>query len=325
MRLLGCDFEFEVRGRALDRLVQYAFAGLPSHALAADVPLLKLSLMIAPLARRRARGGAGAPSIETMSASGLLCGSTERSTFVAISPGDRSALIVVARDMLRNAYHVRYELIEFAVYTLAARARGLVPLHAACIGREGRGLLVMGDTGAGKSTAALHCALRGLDLVAEDSTFVAPESMLGTGVANFLHVRREALRYLPARVGARMQRFPVIRRRSGVAKLEIDLRRAALPLAPSPVRLAGTVFAVARRAARGAPLLVALGADDALARLAAAQPYAAHRPEWPTFAHRVSEQPAFELRRGSHPDETAAALESLLAATPVGAAMSASV
>jgi hypothetical protein len=58
--------------------------------------------------------------------------------------------------MLRFPYHARYELIEFAVFTLAARAQGLVPLHAACVGEEGRGLLLMGESGAGKSTASLH-------------------------------------------------------------------------------------------------------------------------------------------------------------------------
>ena len=49
----------------------------------------------------------------------------------------------------------RYEMLEFAVFTLASRVQGVVPLHAACIGRRGRGLLLMGDSGAGKSTAAL--------------------------------------------------------------------------------------------------------------------------------------------------------------------------
>ncbi len=320
IRLLGCDFEFETQGRVLAGLLEHAYAGLPSHGLEAHAPLLKLSLLITPTARARATGGRGPPPIATLSGAGLLCGSTDRSTFAAISPADGSALIMVSRDVLRYAYYVRYELIEFAVYTLAARALGLVPLHAACIGREGRGLLVMGDSGAGKSTAALHCGLRGLDLVAEDSTLVAPQSLLGTGVANFLHVRRDSLRYVPARVAVRLRRFPVIRRRSGVVKLEIDLRRAALPLAPHAVRVAATVFAVPRRAARGAPLLVPLAPDAALARLAAAQPYAAHRPEWPIFTRRLAALPSFELRRGSHPDEAAAALESLLAIVPGSAA-----
>jgi serine kinase of HPr protein (carbohydrate metabolism regulator) len=61
-----------------------------------------------------------------------------------------------------NAYLTRYELIEFAVFTLAQRVQGLVPLHAACVGRAGRGLLLMGGSGAGKSTLALHCLARRL-------------------------------------------------------------------------------------------------------------------------------------------------------------------
>lgn len=317
IRLLGCDFEIDACGRALTRLVEHAYARLPGHALGPHVPTLKLSLQIASRARLRAREGVQPPLIETLSGAGLLCGSTIRSTFVALSPGDRSGLIVVSREMLRYPYHVRYELIEFGVYTLAARALGLVPLHAACIGRGGRGLLVMGESGAGKSTAALHCALRGLDLVAEDSTLVAPQTLLGTGVPNFLHVHRDSLRYVPADVASRLRRFPLIRRRSGVTKLEIDLRLAGLPLAPHAVEIAATVFAVARRRARRAPLLVQLSAESALARLVAAQPYAAHRPEWSAFARRVATLPAFELARGTHPEEVAGALESLLDMTRV--------
>ncbi len=309
-RLLGADFEFDVRHAALARLVEHAYAGLPEHRLAADAPRLQLSLSVAPggarLARRRA------PQIETLSGAGLLCGSTGRSVFAAIAPGAGAALIVVSRDMLRHPYHLRDELIELAVFTLAARTQGLVPLHAACVGHHGRGLLVMGDSGAGKSTAALHAALRGLEFVSEDSTFVEPGSMLATGVANFLHVRRESLRFVPAPVAARLRRSPVIRRRSGVAKLEIDLRRARVPLAPHPVRIEAMIFATPKPRSRGGPLLLPLRADAVCGRLAAAQAYAARRPEWPLFTRRIAALPAFELRRGAHPQETAAALESLL-------------
>ena len=36
-----------------------------------------------------------------------------------------------------------------AVFTLAARVQQLVPLHAACVGLKGRGVLIMGASGAG--------------------------------------------------------------------------------------------------------------------------------------------------------------------------------
>src|SRR3546814_20581659 len=91
--------------------------------------------------------------------------------------------------MLDWPYHLRYELIEFAVFLLAARCQRLVPLHAACVGRGGRGILLLGASGSGKSTLVLHSLLQGLDVLLEDAVFVQPDCMTSTGWANFLHFR----------------------------------------------------------------------------------------------------------------------------------------
>jgi hypothetical protein len=150
---------------------------------------------------------------------GLLGGATFASNAVILSPREGAALVVVSPQMLRFPYHTRYELIEFAVFTLAARAQRLVPLHAACVGLDGRGILLMGPSGAGKSTVALHCLLNGFDFLSEDSVFVAPDTMLATGVANFLHVRADSLGWLGrSREAGAIAKSPVIQRRSGVKK-----------------------------------------------------------------------------------------------------------
>ena len=133
--------------------------------------------------------------------------------------------------MLRYPYHLRYELLEFAVYTLAARTQGLVPLHAACIGHGGHGVLLLGDSSSGKSTVALHCLLNGLEFLAEDSVLVEPRTLRATGVANFLHLRSDSLRWLTRKSDlARVRRSPLIRRRSGARKFELDLRQGGYPL-----------------------------------------------------------------------------------------------
>src|SRR5581483_5100530 len=158
----------------------------------ATIPRLKVRLTLAPHARKASSGGI--PRIEMFSGADFLGAATSSSNGVVLCAAQRAGLILVSRDLLRSSYHVRYELIEFAVFTLATRVLGLAGLHAACVGRGGRGLLLMGASGAGKSTAALHCVLSGLEFLSEDSVFVAPDSLLATGVPNFLHVRRDALR-----------------------------------------------------------------------------------------------------------------------------------
>jgi len=319
MRLLGCDFEFESDSPELRRIVDWAYADLPRHKLSKTVPRLTIRVMRAPRAggsgRKAARSSEAIPRIEMLSGADFLGATTSASDFVVLSPARRTGLIVVSPRLLRSEYHVRYELLEFAVFTLATRVQGFVGLHAACVGRGGRGLLLMGDSGAGKSTAALHCLLRGLEFLSEDSVFVAPDSLLATGIANFAHVRRDSLRFVPREAQALIRRSPVIKRRSGVEKFEIDLRRREFRPARGPLEIAACVFMTAERAGAAGSLVSSLRRADLVARLEAAQPYAAHQPGWIRFRQGLTGVPAFELRRGAHPEQTVGELEKILAAT----------
>ena len=317
-QVLGGAFEFASESAELMRLVRWAYDGLPRHRLSAAPPRMAVRLVLGggvKAGRRprnaRPRGLSEPGPFAMLSAPGLLCGAGGGSTLAVMSAEQRSALIVIARDLLRFPYHVRYELIELAVFTLAARVQGLMPLHAACVGSGRRGLLLIGESGAGKSTAVLHCALQGFELVSEDSLFVAPQALLATGAANFLHVRHESLRYLAAADASLLRSAPTIRRRSGVRKLEVDLRQPRFRLAPQPLEIIGLVALSACRGGRES-LLQPLGPAAALARLQASQPYAASQPGWRLFARRMRTVPAFELCRGRHPRETVAALGQLL-------------
>ena len=316
LQLLGGRFEFETDSVRLLRLVRLAYAHLPPHRLAAIVPRFRVRLTLLPagLRRRGSRLRAEPPPVRALAAEGILCGAIEGAGFVSLNPQKRSALIVVPHELLRYAYHVRYELLEFAVYVLAARAQRLVPLHAGCVGLRDKGILLIGSSGAGKSTLVLQCLLAGLDFLAEDSVLVQPRTLRATGVANFLHLRPDSLRFLdrPTQAAVRLNAVG-IRRRSGIKKLEIDLRTTAFPLAAMPARIRALLFLSKRRAGTG-PLAVRLNRSVVLARLAASQRYAAHQPGWGEFRRRVSTLPAYELRRGTHPGDSVEVLRQLLGA-----------
>lgn len=312
LQLLGGRFRFESNSRRLLRLVDAAFGDLPGHRLSAILPRLNVRLVLRPGGRSRQRGRLEPPPFGMFSGAGLLGGATDQSNFVVLSPQERSALIVLSPAMMSFPYHARYELIEFAVFTLAARAQQLVSLHAACVGRGGRGLLLMGPSGAGKSTLALLSLTQGFDFISEDSVFVAPNTLLATGAANFLHVRADSLRWVErARDIAAIRGSPVIRRRSGVKKFEVDLRRGAHRLAASPLKIGALVFLSAQKAGEG-PLLRPMAKSSIAARLTEAQAYAANQPQWPAFCKRVSRLDAYELRRGAHPLEAVDVLRSLV-------------
>jgi len=310
MQLMGCDVEFESNSAQLLSLVRTAYARLPPHRLSARAPELKVRLWLtgAAAAHRRSEP----PPLAMFSGVGFLGGVSNSSSCVVLSSDQRSALVAVSPAMLRFPYHTRYELIEFAVFTLVARVQRLVPLHAACVGRNGHGVLLMGASGAGKSTVSLLCLLAGFEFLSEDSVFVAPDELLATGIANFVHVRASSLRWVAQeRDRVAIRKSPVIRRRSGVRKYELDLRQRRYRLAPEPQKIRALVF-LSAVAAGDEPLLRALPKSEMLARVTAAQAYAAGQPQWRLFCDRLAQIDSFELRRGRHPSESVQALEDLI-------------
>ena len=308
-QLLGGRFEFETDSAELRRLVESAYAGLPQHRVSSRAPRFRVRLRLGEReTRKRTRE---APPVELLAGGRVLGGTTPRSSFAVMAPECHSAIVSVSRDLLRYPHNVRYELIEFAVFTLAARALGLVPLHAGCVGLRQRGLLLIGDSGAGKSTLTLQCALAGLDFLAEDSVLVAPRTLRATGIANFAHLCRDGVRYLPPPIAARVRRAPRIRRRTGTTKLQIDLRDGVFSLAEPPLSLVGTVFLSAARV-RDGKVLVPVSGREATSRLRASQPYGVGQRGWGLFSRLMTRRPAFELRRTEHPAEAAEMLKSLL-------------
>jgi hypothetical protein len=138
--------------------------------------------------------------------------------------------------------------------------------------------------------------------------------LLATGVPNYLHVKADALPLVEEEYVRRwIWSAPVIRRRSGVEKFEIDLRSSLGRLAESPMTLKGAVFLSAQQADGADALLNRLSADQAVARLDADQPYAAGQPGWQAFTQRLVQAGVYELRRGRHPQASVDALLPLLA------------
>jgi hypothetical protein len=312
VRLLGSRVQFQSNSQELLRIAGSAYGGLPPHRLSQFVPRLRIGLQL--LSCKPRHGRSAPPPLQMFSGAGFVGGATDASSFVVVDAAARAALVNVSADMLRFPYHTRYELIEFAVFTLASRVQGLIPLHGACVGRGSRGFVLMGASGSGKSTVSLQCLLHGFDFVSEDSTFVMPGPMLCTGVANFIHVRSDSLRWVNnLSDAAAIRHSPVISRRSGVRKFEVDLRRRSFHLAPAPLELAAVIF-LSAKSAGGRALLQPLSKAQTLRRLAVDQPYAASQPGWTVFCRKVTQLGAFELRRGRHPLEAVAALGNLLEA-----------
>jgi len=307
LSVLGARFHFESDSASLLRLVRHACARLPPHLFGARAPRLSVRLIVTPAAT-----SATPALVQAIGTAGILAAATAGSALMAVVPQERRALVALPPALLRFPYHVRYELIEFAAYMLAARTQGLVPLHGACVGQGGAGALLLGGSGAGKSTLALQSLLTGLEFVAEDSVLVRPAGLKATGLASFLHVRPDSLRFVSDKARRRaLQGAPVIRRRSGVRKLEIDLREGGFRLARTPLPLRVLIF-LSPAPAGAVAMLRRLTPADAMTRLASGQAYGAGQSGWRPFARAAARLPAFELRR-AEPLQQVGALRELLA------------
>jgi hypothetical protein len=295
----------------LIELVEAAYGGLPPQSFPDVTTEFTVSMRLMP---RRANPWATEPPVPRIRADGdRVRAGIDASNYVVIEPARRRAQVVASEDMLDHRYHLRCELIEFAVFILAARGNGLVPLHAACVGAHGRGLLLLGGSGSGKSTLALQGLLQGLDLLAEDAVFVRPGNLLATGVANYLHLRREGLHCMDEGTGRRsVAGAPMIRRRSGVEKFEVDLRRGCGRPAAGPLALAGAVIVSPQPARYPDSLLMRLDAHSADRLLDADQPYAPSQPGWRCFKRGIIDRGVHRLRRGRHPRDAIDALRRLL-------------
>ena len=313
--LLGSEFEFRSHSPALMALVDEAYAGLPPQRLAgrATGPRLQIELRLDEHGDAFA-GRTEPPEARMQGGAGFFCALMDAANFAIVHPAQGSAVVGISRTLLeRFRYHARYELLEFAVFLLASRSQQLVPLHAACIGLHGKGLLLLGESGAGKSTLALQCLQLGLDFLTEDAAFVAADSLQAVGVANFLHLRSDGLALVGDEgVEAQVRASPVIRRRSGVEKFELDLRQPWARLAPQPLRLTGLVFLSREAAAPGGQGLTPLALADWLPRFMKTQAYATQQAGWAVFEPQLRRLPACEMKRGAHPREAAQALRRLL-------------
>lgn len=309
--VLGGDFVVNSTDAALLGLAVEAFGGLPKHLLDRRPHRFNVQLRLTDQARSW-RTRAAPPQPVLSAGAGLLCATIDAGNLAVVDAPMSRALICVSKAMLRYPYHARYELIELAFLTLASRAQSLVPLHAACVGANGKGVLLMGASGAGKSTLSLHALAGGLQLLSEDSAFVASQSLRVTGVPNYLHLVPRSLGFLrPGALRRSIERSRIIQRRSGARKFELDLRELPGRIVHAPLQVVATVL-LSQRTAAPARALKRLDRDAFVSRLRREQPYALGRSNWADFERRIVDVPSYELRRMGHPDAAVRQLRSLL-------------
>ena len=124
---------------------------------------------------------------------------------------------------LSHRSYFRYHFLEAAALSHIAN-RHTAPIHAACVELDGRGVLLCGDSGAGKSSLSFACARAGWTYITDDASFLL-NSRNGRQVAGNCHLVR--LRPPAVELFAGMADKPLTQRAGG--KPSIELAASALP------------------------------------------------------------------------------------------------
>jgi hypothetical protein len=156
--------------------------------------------------------------------------------------------IKISRYAVRNSSWFAYSFLEPLAYVLLG-AKHFTMLHAACVERDGRAVLLCGPSGAGKTCLAYACARRGWSFVSGDATQLVRREREPTIIGRPFSIR---FRYSAKMIFPEFRHFPAVMRPNGKCDLQLDPRDLGLPISLK-ARAAAIVFlnrdANARRAA----------------------------------------------------------------------------
>lgn len=135
------------------------------------------------------------------------------------------AFVAISPDAIADRAYIRYHFLEPLVYLMQG-ARHFVFVHASCISRNGRAILLCGESGAGKTCLAYACARRGWDFVSGDAAQIVRERRDRTVVGRPYEIRfrPEARELFPE-----LHSFPVEPRPNGKSDLEVDTASLGIP------------------------------------------------------------------------------------------------
>jgi hypothetical protein len=109
--------------------------------------------------------------------------------------------IVISRAALRHRLYAQYFILGTAACCVATRYT--TPVHAGCVALDGRGVLLCGDSGAGKSSLSYACARAGWTYVSDDGSFLlnGGTRRLVTGDCHKVRFRPSAAELFPEIAG----------------------------------------------------------------------------------------------------------------------------
>jgi hypothetical protein len=198
----------------------------------------------------------------------------------------------VTRALIENRGYFRYDFLEAMSWDLL-HAAFLTPIHAACVRLADRGVLLCGDSGAGKSSLSFACAREGWTYLSDDACCLIRKSNNRSVVGNPYQIR---FRDSAVQLFPELKDHKVTRRSRG--KLSIELPTAHWPAIKTMAESSVDYIVFLRRGESELPHLSAVPQADALAwfqRVINWGPVKMRKAQSASLAHLL-EAPIFELR-----------------------------
>ncbi len=167
----------------------------------------------------------------------------------------------ITEATLSNRLCFRSNFLEKVVYLLLG-ASVVTDLHAACVGKGGKGMLLCGPSGAGKSTLAYACARAGWTYTSDDTSYL----INGSGIPRVIgHCHRARFRPEARDLFPELQGRTLTPRMEGKPSIEVPV--SELPVENAAAEAAVRAIVFLRRQQSEVVNLVELSSGAAVERL----------------------------------------------------------
>lgn len=181
------------------------------------------------------------------------------------------------------------------------------PIHAASVARDGGAILVVGQSGAGKTSIALACASQGWDYLGDDAVIVRADPARVASLYSSARLREDTFQHYPEAMRACLG----VSDDAGEMKAEVDMALLRPPAAEAEIK----AIVVPQPTDWAAFRLATMGRSDTLRKLMAATRQSMLGDEAVAFsklATLVSQVPCYALTAGGDASTLSSGLAQLL-------------
>jgi hypothetical protein len=167
----------------------------------------------------------------------------------------------LGQGAVSDTLYLRHNFLEKITYLLLG-ATFVTDIHAACVGRNHKGILLCGDSGAGKSTLSYACARGGWTYTSDDTCYLINSAQKPRVVG---HAHRVRFRPHAGVLFPELQSRPVVERMEGKPSIEVPI--SELPVRDAAPEADVCAIVYLRRHPSAKTQLIALPPGSATARM----------------------------------------------------------